>query len=70
MDNPNINLLVNLRKYRRRDSRDSLEDFIIEAFAWLLNNEEGYVEYFLNYDKFPFLKLNTEIDFDNEKFET
>ena len=29
-------LLLSLRKYRPREGRDSLEDFITEAFAWLL----------------------------------
>ena len=32
----NDSLLLSLRKYRPREGRDSLEDFITEAFAWLL----------------------------------
>lgn len=34
------NLLVNLRKYRPREQADPLENFITEAFAWLLRGSE------------------------------
>lgn len=33
-------LLVNLRKYRPRENTDPLENFITEAFAWLLKSSE------------------------------
>lgn len=33
-------LLVNLRKYRPRDNTDPLENFVTEAFAWLLRSSE------------------------------
>lgn len=32
------NLLIQLRKYRRRENSDPLENFLTEAFAWLLNS--------------------------------
>lgn len=38
MDN---SLLVSLRQYRPRENRDSLENFVTEAFAWLLRNVTG-----------------------------
>tara|TARA_B100002049_G_scaffold208382_1_gene169769 strand:+ start:2247 stop:3413 length:1167 start_codon:yes stop_codon:yes gene_type:complete len=31
-------LLISLRNYRPREGRDSLENFVTEAFAWLLRN--------------------------------
>lgn len=34
-------LLVSLRRYRPREGRDSLEDFITEAFCWLLRHSSG-----------------------------
>ncbi|MDT0501764.1 MULTISPECIES: PD-(D/E)XK nuclease family protein [unclassified Halomonas] len=37
-------LLVSLRKYRPREGRDSLENFITEVFAWLLRNASGISE--------------------------
>jgi hypothetical protein len=33
-------LLVNLRKYRPRENTDPLENFITEAFAWLLRSDD------------------------------
>ena len=41
------NLLSSLRKYRPRENTDPLENFITEAFAWLLQNHPGFSEYFL-----------------------
>lgn len=37
-------LLVNLRKYRPREKTDSLENFITEAFAWLLRSSSEVQE--------------------------
>jgi len=34
------NLLVNLRKYRPRENTDPLENFVTEAFAWLLKSSD------------------------------
>ena len=41
------NLLSSLRKYRPRENQDPLENFITEAFAWLLKNNKGFSDYFL-----------------------
>lgn len=40
-------LLVRLRSYRPREGRDSLEDFVTEAFCWLLRQSEEFSKYFL-----------------------
>lgn len=40
-------LLVRLRRYRPRDGRDSLEDFVTEAFAWLLESDSDFQDVFL-----------------------
>jgi len=37
-------LLVNLRKYRPRDKSDPLENFVTEAFAWLLRSSHEVVD--------------------------
>jgi len=42
-------LLVNLRKYRPRDNSDPLENFVTEAFAWLLRNFEQAAHCYLNF---------------------
>lgn len=42
------NLLSALRKYRPRENHDPLENFITEAFAWLLQNHPRFGEFFLN----------------------
>jgi hypothetical protein len=41
-------LLESLKKYRLREGRDSLENFITEAFAWILKNHPDFSEYFLD----------------------
>jgi hypothetical protein len=41
------NLLSALRKYRPRENHDPLENFITEAFAWLLQNHPLFGEFFL-----------------------
>jgi len=43
-----VGLLEALRKYRPREGRDPLENFITEAFAWILNNHLDFSEYFLS----------------------
>jgi len=40
-------LLVSLRRYRPREGRDSLEDYITEIFAWLLRNSREVADTFL-----------------------
>lgn len=40
-------LLVSLRSYRPRPDRDPLEDFVTEAFAWLLRNHPDVGQNFL-----------------------
>ena len=37
-------LLVNLRKYRPRENTDPLENFITEAFAWLLRSNREVLQ--------------------------
>lgn len=54
-------LLVSLRKYRPREGDNPLENFITEAFAWLLKNYDSFSEYFI--DKILNL-LGVEIDAD------
>ncbi len=41
-------LLESLSKYRPREGKDSLENFITEAFAWILNNHSDFAGFFLN----------------------
>jgi len=55
-NNMEANLFLSLRKYRPRDNRDSLENFITEAFAWILNSYPGFSEHYLNY-------LSKELDY-------
>ena len=43
----NIGLLESVRKYRPREGRDPLEDFITEAFAWILSNHSDFSEFFI-----------------------
>jgi hypothetical protein len=40
-------LLESLRKYRPREGKDPLENFITEAFSWILNNHLYFSEFFL-----------------------
>ena len=40
-------LLTSLRKYRITHKRDSKENFITEAFAWLLKNYPNFSSYFI-----------------------
>ena len=44
----NTDLFTSLRKYRPRDGHDHLENFITEAFAWLLRSDSDFSSYFLN----------------------
>lgn len=41
-------LLINLRSYRPREDRDSLENFVTEVFRWLLENIQGFSGDFLD----------------------
>lgn len=41
-------LLSSLRKYSPREKNDPLENFITEAFAWLLKNNLDFSEYFID----------------------
>jgi hypothetical protein len=41
------NLLTALRKYRPRDNHDPLENFVTEAFAWLLINQPAFGRFYL-----------------------
>lgn len=41
-------LLVSLRRYRPREGRDSLEDYLTEIFAWLLRNSRNVADAFLD----------------------
>ena len=43
----NTDLFTSLRKYRPKDGRDARENFITEAFAWLLRNNEDFSNYFI-----------------------
>jgi len=44
MDNE---LFTTLRKYKISDKKDPVENFITEAFAWLLKNYEDFSDYFI-----------------------
>ena len=44
----NTDLFTSLRKYRPRDGHDPLENFITEAFAWLLRSDVNFSNYFLS----------------------
>ena len=46
-DDLSQSLLVRLSTYRPREKRNPLEDFITEAFAWILNNDQKFAEYFV-----------------------
>jgi len=41
-------LLCALRNFRPRENHDPLENFITEAFAWLLSNREGFGRFYLS----------------------
>jgi len=41
-----IGLLESVRKYRPRDNNDPLENFVTEAFAWMLRDCPAFAEYF------------------------
>lgn len=41
-------LLASLRKYRPRENTNPVENFITEAFAWLLRNDDELDRYFIN----------------------
>jgi hypothetical protein len=45
---PRSSLLTSLRKFRPRETKDSLENFITAAFAWLLRNHSGFERFFLS----------------------
>jgi len=42
------NLLTSLRKYRPREGQDPLENFVTEAFAWLLRNYKDFSVFFIS----------------------
>ena len=50
-------LLVSLRKYHPREGKDPLENFITEAFAWILKNFDEFSIFFIQ-------KFFENIDFD------
>lgn len=61
------NLLTALRKYRPTEGRDPLENFITEAFAWILKN---YYDFSLFYLRKLSEILNCEIDNPNPYWQT
>ena len=63
-----LGLLESVRKYHPRDGSDPLENFITEAFAWMLRNCPEFGEYFAsNIAK----QLNmSEFDTANQRWET
>ena len=44
----NSDLFTSLRKYRPRDGHDPLENFMTEAFAWLLRSDVNFSNYFIS----------------------
>lgn len=44
----NTDLFTSLRKYHPREGHDPLENFITEAFAWLLRSDKIFSHYFIN----------------------
>jgi PD-(D/E)XK nuclease superfamily len=61
------NLLVSLRKYRPGEGNDPLENFITEAFAWILKNYDEFSILFISY---VLEKLNIKKDINNPKWST
>ncbi len=69
----NIGLLESVRKYRPRQGTDPLENFITEAFAWMLNDCPEFGAYFVtrilenqvlpNFDT-NHIRWETQINFD------
>lgn len=57
------NLLTSLRKYRPRVNSDPLENFITEAFSWLLNNNPDLGKFFMRH---VINELRLEIEFSEE----
>lgn len=47
--NMEYGLLESVRKYRPRDGTDPLENFITEAFTWILSNNPEFSKYFVEY---------------------
>ncbi|MBM7070597.1 PD-(D/E)XK nuclease family protein [Shewanella sp. 202IG2-18] len=56
-------LLVNLRKYRPRENTDPLENFVTEAFAWVLRNNSSCLSAFT---KLLNEKLNLSLDIESQ----
>lgn len=51
------NLLISLRKYRPREGHDPLENFITEAFCWILKSYDEFSVFFIDH---LFEKMNIE----------
>ena len=61
-------LLTSLRKYRVTDKKDPIENFITEAFAWLLKNYPSFSSFFIKDLK---VRLNSTINVsENLKWDT
>ncbi len=56
------NLLTSLRKYRPREGHDPLENFITEAFAWILKSYPDFSTVFVSYllEKIPHATKDVE----------
>ncbi len=61
---PSDNLLVSLQKYASRPNYNPLENFITEAFAWLLRNNSDALNAFL---KLIDTKYPLHFDFENQR---
>ena len=60
-------LLISLRKYRPRETRNPSENFVTEAFAWLLKTNPSFSKHYIDY---ICTKVNFHIDTKVAKWET
>lgn len=64
----NHDLLISLRKYRPREGHDPLENFITEAFCWILKSYDDFSLFFIDH---LFEKMNVEKkDIENHEWST
>lgn len=60
----NHDLLISLRKYRPREGHDPLENFITEAFCWILKSYDEFSVFFIDHI-FKNLKIEKDIESHN-----
>lgn len=60
-------LLISLRKYRPREGHDPLENFITEAFCWILRSYDDFSVFFIDH---IFKNLEIEKDIESHNWST